>query len=143
MNKFRFIDTWYFAGFNRSSVTNDAADEIISQPDRHLLSQSALFDAEGGWSTFGLAMGCAATGALAVMSANPRIAIHLKNGQLTFMDWLALGGASSASFFVGNQVGISSFGDRQRYQNHWMAYTFVKAQNRFQGRRILTNAPTY
>ena len=143
MNKFRFIDTWYFAGFNRSSATNDFADEIISQPDRHLLSQSALFDAEGGWSTFGLAMGCAAAGAFTVCAASPRVAMHLKNGQLSFYEWLALGGATSASFFVGNQAGISSFGDRQRYQNHWMAYTFVKAQNRFQGRRILTKKPTY
>lgn len=44
-NRFRCINQWYYSGFETISADNDAADEIISQPDRHLLSQSDLFTA--------------------------------------------------------------------------------------------------
>ena len=44
-NRFRCINQWYYSGFEDVSATNDAADEIISHPDKHLLSQSDLFSA--------------------------------------------------------------------------------------------------
>lgn len=37
-SRFRDINQWYFAGHEDINATNDAADEIISQPDKHLLS---------------------------------------------------------------------------------------------------------
>ena len=43
----------------------------------------------------------------------------------------------------GQHIGVYAFGDAQRWRNHWSAYTFVKAQNRFEGRYILTSKPIY
>jgi hypothetical protein len=37
-NRFRCINQWYYSGFENVSATNDAADEVISQPDKHTLS---------------------------------------------------------------------------------------------------------
>jgi len=37
-SRFRDIKQWYFAGHEDTNATNDAADEIISQPDKHLLN---------------------------------------------------------------------------------------------------------
>jgi len=52
---------------------------------------------------------------------------------------------STAAFMYGGAtwIGHRTFGDNQKVQNHWMAYSFVKAQNRYEGRRILTKKPTY
>ena len=88
-------------------------------------------------------MGLAGVGAAAVLGMRPGMAGHFGKGQLRAMEWLMLSGAAFAGGCVGNQVGIRAFGDVQAYQNHWMAYTFVKSQNRFAGGSILTNAPTY
>ena len=37
-NRFKLINPWYFAGYEDVNESNNAADVIISQPDRHLLS---------------------------------------------------------------------------------------------------------
>ena len=54
-----------------------------------------------------------------------------------------LGAAAFGGGFIGNQLGITAFGNSRRYHDHWMAYTFVKANNRYEGYQILANAPTY
>lgn len=59
------------------------------------------------------------------------------------MEWGALGTAAFFGGFVGREAGIQMLGDATRTQNHWMAYTFVKTQNRYIGGSILGNAPTY
>ena len=142
-NRFRFINQWYYNKFDDASVTNDAADEIIASPDRHLLNQEQLFQAQGGFNTVGLALAATVFGTLAVFAGAPRTASHFRNGQCNFNEWLCLG--TSAVFWYGSAswVGQRSFGDHQRVRNHWMAYTFVKSQNRFQGRRVLAKAPIY
>ena len=115
----------------------------MESPDRFLLSQEELFEAQGGWSTFAATMGLAAAGATAVLMGRPGLAAHLGRGQLRAMEWAQVGGAAFAGGFIGTQMGIQTFGDSQRYDNHWMAYTFVKTQNRFIGGSTLTNAPMY
>ena len=92
---------------------------------------------------FGLTMGLALGGAMAVGAMNPRIMTYLQSGQLRFREWALLSGSALGGGFVGNQVGIQIFGDAKKYQNHWMAYTFVKANNRYEGREYLQGAPTY
>ncbi len=130
-------------GHTEANEVNDAADEIIAQPDKHLLNQQQIFAAQGGYSTVGLALGAVTFGTLALFAASPRMATHFKNGSLSFNEWVCLG--SSTLFWYGSAswVGHRSFGDANKLHNHWMAYTFVKAQNRFEGRRLLTNKPTY
>ena len=139
----RFFAPAYISGWYDYNPTNDAADEIIASPDRHLLNKDELFAAEGGWSNFGLTMALAGAGAVAVLGMNPSMAGHLGRGQLRAMEWLMLGGAATVGGCVGHQVGIQAFGNRQAYTNHWMAYTFVKSQNRFIGGSVLTKPPMY
>jgi hypothetical protein len=39
-NRFRYVDYWHFNQIDSSDkVTNDAADEIINNPEKHLLTQ--------------------------------------------------------------------------------------------------------
>ena len=87
----------------------------------------------------GLAGGCAT----ALLMTRPGMAGHFGRGQLKAMEWMMLGGAAFAGGFVGNQLGIRAFGDASLYDNHWMAYMFVKTQNRYLGGSILGKTPTY
>ncbi len=141
--RIKALNQYYVAGFEAANDTTDAADEIIAAPDRHLLSQEELFAAQGAWTTVGLALGATALGTLAVFAGSPRTAAHFRAGNMTFLEWACLG--SSALFWYGgaSMAGQYAFGDYQRVRNHWMAYTFVKSQNRYEGRRILNKAPTY
>ena len=139
----RFMNQHYFWGYANQNETTMSADEIIGSPDRYLLNQSELWEAEGGWSTFALTMGLALGGVMAVGALNPRSMTYLQSGQLRFREWAMIGGAGYAGAFVGNHTGVFAFGNNRKYQDHWMAYTFVKTQNRYDGRQYLNNAPTY
>ena len=48
-----------------------AADDIIEDPSSHLMTQSELFQAEGGWNTVGLQMGLAIVGAGVACTLHP------------------------------------------------------------------------
>ena len=62
---------------------------------------------------------------------------------MNFREWALFGAAAFTGAQTGQHLGIFLFGDIHKYQNHWIAYTYVKSQNRFEGRFILTNKPTY
>lgn len=142
-SRYRFINQWYFAGYTDVNESNDCADEIVQHPDRHLMSQEQLFEAQGGFSTVALALGAVTLGTLAVFAGAPRTASHFRNGQSNFAEWLCLGSSAAFWYLGASWVGQKSFGDARKVHNHWMAYTFVKSQNRYEGRRILTKTPTY
>ena len=142
-NRFRSINQWYYADHEEQNETNDAADQIIAAPDRHLLNQQDLFEANGGWATIGMALGLTTFGTVAVFAGAPRMAAHFRNGQCGFYDWLCLMSSGLFWYSSGQFIGRRSFGDNQKVHNHLMAYTFVKSLNRFEGRRILTKAPSY
>ena len=55
----------FISGWGDYNASNDAADQIIESPDRFLLSQEEVFEAEGGYGTFGMTMGLAAAGGAA------------------------------------------------------------------------------
>lgn len=48
VDRFRYIDSWHFSKITQDNATAFAADEIINEPDRHLLTQNEIFEAEGG-----------------------------------------------------------------------------------------------
>lgn len=102
----KFFDRAFLSGWDNYTPENDAADEIIASPDRFLLSQSQLFEAEGGWSTFGLTMGLAGVGAAAALMAKPGMAAHFGRGQLTAMEWGMLGSAAWFGGFLGHHGGV-------------------------------------
>ena len=88
-------------------------------------------------------MGLAVAGAGAACALNPRLITYFKNGQLRFPEWAMLAGGSATGYFVGGTAGPMMFGDAQAVKNHWLAYTFVKSMNRYEGRQILGKTPTY
>ena len=139
----KFMNRAFMSGWSDYTPQNDAADQIVESPDKFLLNQSELFDAEGGWTTFALTMGLASAGAAGIMLSRPGMAAHFGRGQLRAMEWGMVTAAALAGGCVGNQLGIQTFGDSVKYTNHWMVYTFVKSQNRFLGGSTLTDAPTY
>lgn len=139
----KFYNRAFISNWSDFNAANDAADQIIESPDRFLLTQDEVFEAEGGWSTFGLTMGMAGAGAAALFIAMPSMAAHFGRGQLKAVEWALLGGATFAGGFIGNQVGIQTLGDAQRYNNHWMAYAYIKSQNRFTRGTTLRNTPMF
>ena len=139
----RTFNTPFFAGWDNYNETNDAADDIIAQPDKFLLSEAERLEVSGGYVGFGVKMGCAAAGVIGVCLARPSVAAHLGRAQLSASELgLVLAGGLTGGFF-GNMIAVSAFGDQRRYRNHWMAYTFVKTQNRFTPGSTLTKAPMY
>lgn len=139
----KFFNKAFIGGWSDYSAVNDAADQIVESPDRFLLSQEELFEATGGWGTFGLTMGLAGASFAGLLLGRPGMAAHFGRGQLRAMEWGMLGSASFVGGCIGQQMGIQSLGDSTRYNNHWMAYMFVKTQNRYIGGSTLGNEPTY
>ena len=88
-------------------------------------------------------MGLAGVGATAVLMGRPGMAAHFGRGQLRAMEWAMVGGSAWFGGFVGNQMGHHTIGDAQKVNSHWMAYTFIKSQNRFIVGSTLGNAPMY
>ena len=139
----KFYNRAFLSGWSDYNALNDGADQIIEDPSRHLLSQEELFDATGGYGTFGLSMGLAAAGAAAVLLSRPGMAGHFGRGQLKAFEWALVGSGAFLGGFAGEQMGIMTLGDSQRYDNHWMAYMFVKTQNRYMVGSTLKNAPKW
>ena len=141
----KFFNRAFISGWSDYNATNEAADQIVETPDRFLLSQEELFEAEGGWATFGLTMSLAGLGATAVLMMRPGMAAHFGRGQLKMFEWCQVGGAALAGGFLGNQGGVMFLGDSAKYNSHWMAYSFIKCQNRYLQRNsnVLTDEPTY
>ena len=142
-HRIRLLHSGYSGDFNSQNASNDAADEIIERPDTHLLSQADLFEAEGGFAGLSLQLACGFAGLAAACVVNPRMLTYAKHGQLRAREWGMLGGASFASYYLGGNIATRVTGDYQKATNHWLAFTFVKEQNRFVGRQILTKTPSY
>lgn len=131
----------YVYGFETMDETSEAADQIIDAPDKFLLSQEGLFAAEGSWGTFALTVGFGAATAACLCVAQPKLGSYLLQGQLRGREMLTLVAGAGLGGALGQQIGIRTMGDHQAYKNHWMAYTYVKSMNRYDGKNVLSNAP--
>ena len=141
-NIFRYVDYWHFRHLNSDDKsTARAADDIINEPERHLLTQHQIFDAEGGYSGLAAQAGTIAIGLATLFAVRPKILTYLKNAQLRPFEWLVLGGTTFVSYQAGYSLGNNFFGDSQKVSNHYMAYFYQKQLNRFEGRQILTKPP--
>ena len=139
----KFYNRPFITGWSDYNASNDAADQIIEDPSPFLLNQDQVFEAQGGWGTFGMTMGFALAGASAFLLLRPGMAAHLGRGQLKGQDFGMLAFGIFAGGFIGENLGISTLGDSQKYYNHWNAYRFVKEQNRFTGGTVLRNIPKF
>lgn len=139
----KFFNRAFLSGWSDYNARNDGADQVIEDPSRHLLNQDELFEASGGWGAVALSMGLAGTGAAAVLLSRPGMAAHFGRGQLKAFEWALVGAGAWAGGFIGENMGIQTLGDPLRYDNHWMAYMFVKTQNRYIVGTTLRNPPKY
>jgi hypothetical protein len=140
-NRFRHVDYWHFRHLKQDQATAKAADEIIASPEKHLLTQDQLWDAEGGTAGFAAQLGVSAVGLTLLFAARPKLLTYLKYAQLRAQEWTLLGGVAIVSYRVGYNLSVGAFGDSQKVKNHWLAYFYQKQLNRFEGRQILTKAP--
>lgn len=141
-NRFRYVDYWHFRYLNDAS-SQKAADEIIANPETHLLTQEQLNEAEGGVYGFGAQLATVGLGLGLLFAARPRLLTYLRNSQLRATEWGLIGATAFASYRVGYTVSTMVFGDAQKVNNHWTAYFYQKQLNRFEGRQILAKAPKF
>ena len=139
----RVWSPFFYHNWQATTPENLVGDEIIETPEKHLLSQDDLYKAEGGHAglavqVFGLLLGVGS-----VFASSPRMASYWKNGSMRWMEWLCLSGAGYLGYSAGHSISVNTFGNAQAYRNHWVAYSFVKSCNRWEGRQILTKRPTY
>lgn len=140
-NRFRYVDYWHSRFLNADQQSAKAADEIISEPEKHLLTQSELFDAEGGVAGFAIQLGVIGIGFASLFAFRPRLVSYLRNSQLRATEWTLLGATGFLSYRIGYNIGTLATGDAQKVNNHWIAYFYQKQLNRFEGRQILTKPP--
>ena len=106
-----------------------------------MLNQADLFAAEGGNVGLALQMFGLVVGVGAVFASSTRTSNYFRNGALRYQDWLCLFGAGYVGYETARQISIAQLGNAAAYRNHWVAYSFVKACNRFEGRQILKKPP--
>ena len=70
-SRYRFIDYWHFRFIQSDSKTIHAAEEIISTPEKHLLTQEQLFWAEGGFTGLAIQLGAIGVGMAALSFRKP------------------------------------------------------------------------
>ena len=138
-NRFRYVDFWHFRYLNAENQTS--ADEIINEPERHLLTQDALYAAEGGLLGFAAQVGVIGFGFASLFAFRPKLLTYLRNAQLRSSEWLLIGGTAFVTYRLGYQFGAMAFGDANKVNNHWLAYFYQKQLNRFEGRQILSKRP--
>ena len=114
---------------------------MIAEPDKHLLSAKDLYKAEGGPTGLALQVTVMLLGVGSVFAARPSMAQMFRVGGLHWREWLILSGVGLASNYVGTSASVHVMGNPTAYQNHWMAYYYVKSCNRWEGRKILKNRP--
>ena len=139
--RYRPLNAFYFNGWQSDSQAAKDADEIIACPEKHLLTQQELQQAEGGVIGLGLQAAVVLLGVGSVFATSARIRTGWTTGTLCREGWACLAGTALTSHWIAHQAGISFFGSRAQYNNHWAAYGLIKSQNRWQGRQILSKAP--
>eukprot|EP00356_Strombidium_inclinatum_P011789 CAMPEP_0170491800 /NCGR_PEP_ID=MMETSP0208-20121228/11263_1 /TAXON_ID=197538 /ORGANISM="Strombidium inclinatum, Strain S3" /LENGTH=150 /DNA_ID=CAMNT_0010767435 /DNA_START=11 /DNA_END=463 /DNA_ORIENTATION=- len=142
-NRERMLNLQYTEDWQNVSEENVAADEIILSPERHLLTQSQLLEAQGGSIGLAVQMLGFLVGVGSVFQASPRITQYWKMGAMRYTEWATLGGAGTAGYWIGHSLSVNYMGQPDKVRNHWVAYNFVKSQNRWEGRHILGKAPRY
>lgn len=79
-NRFRYVDYWHFRFLNSGdSESHKAADEIIANPETHLLTQEQLNAAEGGAAGFATQLATVGLGLGLLFAARPRLLTYLRN----------------------------------------------------------------
>ena len=138
--RFRGIDrftNWYY------SHEKTAYDDLIDDPERYLLSQEDVFDAEGGYAG-ALINFATIAGSLGILfTVQPHLARYFMRGSLRFNEWALIGGTGILSYRLGYFLGYTLTGDIDRLNHHYAAYHLIKTQNRYEGRINLMKKPGF
>ena len=139
--RLRVLNPYFYTSWQDVNDANKAADEIIKTPEKHLLSASDLFEAEGGYAGIGLQVLVVGLGIGSVFASSARMGMYWRTGSLKWMEWFCLGGTAVVGHQIGQLASVNLLGNSAAYNNHWMAYGFVKSANRWEGRHILSKPP--
>ena len=123
------------------SFERSAFDEIIDDPERYLLTQNELFEAEGGYGGAFLQLATVSGLVGGLFALKPCMRNHFINGHLSFAGWVALATTGFIGYRVGYWLGHTIAGDSDKVNHHYAAYIWQKTQNRFDGRINLMKAP--
>ena len=112
-NRFRYVDYWHSRFLNSTSDASRPA-EIISEPERHLLTQDQLFAAEGGVAGLFAQVGVIGVSFAALFVFRPKLLTYLKNAQLRAGEWTLLAGTGFVGYRLGYNMGHTFFGDSEK-----------------------------
>lgn len=140
-SRFRYVDYWHSRFLNSSTEQSRAVDEIINEPERHLLSQKDLFAAEGGVVGVFAQIGFIGATLATLFVVRPKLVTYLRNSQMNAGEWICLAGTGFIGYRLGYNFANTFFGDAEKVNNHWTAYFYQKQLNRFEGRQILSKRP--
>ena len=140
-HRHRPINFHWYANWQEDSEANKVANEIAQTPEKYLLSREQLYAAEGGTGGLALQFLVVTLGIGSIFASSPRMSHWFRTGAFTWQEWLCVGGTAVAGNAIGTYASSSLLGDRAAYRNHCTAYYFVKSCNRWEGRKILKNAP--
>tara|TARA_B110000977_G_C10760126_1_gene370317 strand:- start:140 stop:556 length:417 start_codon:yes stop_codon:yes gene_type:complete len=127
----RTLNAFFSQGWQ---AENTAGTEIIETPEKHLLTADQLFSAEGGNAGLALQVLGVGIGIGTIFASSTRMTTMFRHGAFTWREWMMLGGASFASNHIATTASIHMLGDANAYNNHWSAYSYVRACNRWEGR---------
>ena len=139
--KVRPIELNSCSGWQADNEVNQTADDIIKTPEKYLLTRDELYKAEGGTGGLALQVAVVGLGIGSVFASSARMTHLFRIGSFTWQEWLCVGGTAVGGNWLGTWASVNLLGNRQAYNNHWMAYYYVKSCNRWQGRQILKKAP--
>ena len=92
-----------------------------------MLTAEGLYNAEGGNAGLAIQTGVVLTGLTGLAVANPALSNAYRAGALGRMQFGSIVACALASHWLGQQISIGTVGNRTAYNNHWVAYGFVKS----------------
>ena len=110
-SRFRYVDYWHSRFLNSSLEQSRAVDEIINEPERHLLTQNDLFNAEGGVVGALVQLGFIGASLATLFVVRPKLFTYLRNSQLRANEWILLGGTGFVGYRLGYNFAATFFGD--------------------------------
>ena len=106
-NRVRVWNPFFYHAWQASTDENLAADEIIEAPEKHLLNQSDLLNAEGGNMGLAVQMFGLLFGVGAVFASSKRMSSYVSVGSLIWQEKLCLGGAGFLGYSAGRFISIN------------------------------------
>ena len=123
------------------SKDQEIANKVIENPYAFLLTQKEVNEAMGGKIGFSMELLGISFGIWLPIHVNARINSCITRGSFTMRALGTLGIFMFLSQRFFRNRAINWFGDRNALTAHNLAYYYVKGNNRYEGRKVLTKKP--